>query len=250
MLFNNLRLLPESPNTLGHGRARWDGPSLCSNALPSPCQRPTHSCPQGVWAESLWLETAWHQLQPCPRPQEKEDRAPHGQAAAAPVSLWAGAEVRAGWGRAALVSPTGYSCTSLKLVSVSFCPFNLVYHKDFPEILNILTTRYHLSAVLTPDTVGLGYMVHGCKAVTPGHLGHFWKKSKGVRWELGEMRPKKAGSRPTRPSTFFGSGVRGARGAPDCGTTGPGGKAMLLGDQPKDPPNLSPPAASKGARRR
>lgn len=93
-------------------------------------------------------------------------------------------------------------------------------------------------------TFGLGYMV---KAVTPRHLVHFWKKSKGVRWELGGTRLKKAGSRPIWPGTFFGSGVRGAGGAPD--SVGPGGKAMLLRDQPKDPPNLSPPAANKGARR-
>ena len=96
---------------------------------------------------------------------------------------------------------------------------------------------------------GLGYMVHGYKAVTPGHLVHFWKKSKGVRWELGEMRLKKAGSRPIWPSTFFGSGVRGAGGAPNSVGWGLGGKAMILRDQPKDPPNLSPPDANKGARR-
>lgn len=41
------------------------------------------------------------------------------------------------------------------------------------------------------------------------------KKSKGVEWELGEMRLKKAGSRPIWPSTFFGSGVGGAGGALD-----------------------------------
>lgn len=42
-----------------------------------------------------------------------------------------------GWAR-----PTGHSCTSLTFVLGSFFfPFNFIYHKNFPEILNILATR-------------------------------------------------------------------------------------------------------------
>lgn len=95
---------------------------------------------------------------------------------------------------------------------------------------------------------GLEYGVNGYKAVTRGHFSHFWKKSKGVEWELGETSWEKAGSRPIWPSTVFGSGVLEAAGALDkeWSGMGPEGEAMLR-DQLNDSMNLFPPPANKGA---
>lgn len=169
---------------------------------PMPCHLPLGGPPTAAMSGSLaerWQGIAWQQLQPSvPARQEEEDRSLHGQALVASASLWVGTEGKA-HGPQQHFSELGL-CFSFFLLQPHMSQKFIIWLPD-----NISQMFSHQTHHVHVPISGFEQVVS--KAGTPGHLTLFWKGSKDVQWELGEIRPKKAGSRPIWPSMSLGSGV-------------------------------------------